>query len=350
MSNRMAQTPPLLLVLDEIDKMCDGGKTADFGLFQAANLGREYGLQILLTSQSVENLYGLSPDFNPHGTMGGLAGFPMVLSFRPGDPTTISTLQTMFGSDYREHLVLPPSRYGSAERKLVREPLVTDRAFAGLDTGDCYVKIGTCPPQQEGAVACNKLPAFEKSRLQAAKATLVEEVKHTSGRDISGLKLYLIPGDRDMQATAYGASYISVARGTFDNADPITLNAVLAHEISHTLHCDPEFSRGVFASIVLLMGAISMMSLVLVGILFLVFAVLSGFRSWLGVMAFQGTAKLVTGFFSLLQRCVVAVYQAVMGLVSHQAEYRNDLYPVPLDTGSSWPISWPLRLRRKTAR
>lgn len=42
-----------------------------------------------------------------------------------------------------------------------------------------------------------------------------------------------------------------------------------------------------FASIVLLMGTISMMSLVLVGILFLVFAVLSGFRSWLGVMAFQ---------------------------------------------------------------
>ena len=148
MSNRKDQTPPLLLVLDEIDKMCDGGKTADFGLFQAVNLGREYGLQILLTSQSVENLYGLSPDFNPHGTMGGLAGFPMVLSFRPGDPTTISTLQTLFGSDYREHLVLPPSRYGSAERKLEREPLVTDQAFAGLDTGDCYVKIGACPPQK----------------------------------------------------------------------------------------------------------------------------------------------------------------------------------------------------------
>ena len=72
----------------------------------------------------------------------------MVLSFRPGDPTTISTLQTLFGSDYREHLVLPPSRYGSAERKLEREPLVTDRAFAGLDTGDCYVKIGACPPQK----------------------------------------------------------------------------------------------------------------------------------------------------------------------------------------------------------
>lgn len=182
-------------------------------------------------------------------------------------------------------------------------------------------------------MACDKLPAFEKGRLQAARATLAEDVKHTSGRDISGLKLYLIPGDRDMQATAYGANCISVARGTFENADPITLNAVLAHEISHTLHYDPEFSRGVFASIVLLMGTISMMSLVLVGILFLVFAVLSGFRSWLGVMAFQGTAKLVTGFFSLLQRCVVAVYQAVMGLVSRQAEYRSDLYSCTLGYG-----------------
>lgn len=210
-------------------------------------------------------------------------------------------------------------------------------AVAGVLTGivALYVWLGGYIALfQEGAVACDKLPAFEKGRLQAAKAMLAEDVKHTSGRDISRLKLYLIPDDRDMQATAYGANCISVTRGTFENADPITLNAVLAHEISHTLHCDPEFSRGVFASIVLLMGTISMMSLVLVGILFLVFAVLSGFRSWLGGMVFQGTAKLVTGFFSLLQRCVVAVYQAVMGLVSRQAEYRSDLYSCTLGYGA----------------
>ena len=95
LSNTAGTSAPILMVLDELDKMTDGGKTADWGLFQAANLGREYGLQILLTTQSVSNLYGLSTDFNEHITTGGLAGFPYLVSFRPGDPETISTLQTL---------------------------------------------------------------------------------------------------------------------------------------------------------------------------------------------------------------------------------------------------------------
>lgn len=89
MSNTAGASDPILMVMDELDKMADGGKTADWGLFQAANLGREYGLQILLTTQSVSNLYGLSTDFNEHITTGGLAGFPYLVSFRPGDPATI---------------------------------------------------------------------------------------------------------------------------------------------------------------------------------------------------------------------------------------------------------------------
>ena len=128
--------------------MADGGKAADFGLFQAVTLGREYGLQILLTTQSMENLYGLAPDFNRHITEGGMAGFPVILSFRPGDPATVRNLQTLFGSGYREHLILPVSRYDRADIKYEREPVVSDEDFAGLNTGECYVKIGSCPPQK----------------------------------------------------------------------------------------------------------------------------------------------------------------------------------------------------------
>ena len=148
MSNRKESPAPMLWVLDEVDKMADSGKAADFGLYQAANLGREYGLQILLTTQSMENLFGLSPEFNPHITTGGLAGFPMVLSFRPGDPTTVQTLQTLFGSRYREHLVLPVSRYRTPEIRFEREPVVTDEEFSLLRTGECYAKLGACSPQK----------------------------------------------------------------------------------------------------------------------------------------------------------------------------------------------------------
>ena len=148
MSSAGKRSAPILMVLDEIDKMADGGKAADFGIFQAANLGREYGLQILLTTQSIENLYGLAPDFNEHITTGGLAGFPYLISFRPGDPSTITTLQTLYGSEYKEHLVLPASRYAEPVVKCEKEPLVSDKELASLNTGECFVKILSTPPQK----------------------------------------------------------------------------------------------------------------------------------------------------------------------------------------------------------
>ena len=53
LSNTAGTSAPILMVLDELDKMTDGGKTADWDFFQAANLGREYGLQILLLPRSL---------------------------------------------------------------------------------------------------------------------------------------------------------------------------------------------------------------------------------------------------------------------------------------------------------
>lgn len=138
----------MLMVMDEIDKLADGGKAADFGPFQAATLGREYGLQILVTTQSVEHLFGLAPNFNEHITMGGLAGFPMVLAFRPGDPTTVQTLQTLYGARHRRHLVLPASRDESPTVKFDLEPITTDAELASLGTGECYVKLQSCPPRK----------------------------------------------------------------------------------------------------------------------------------------------------------------------------------------------------------
>lgn len=132
---------------------------------------------------------------------------------------------------------------------------------------------------KEGAVISKKLPAFQSNKLEAAKTQLVADVKSVSGANISGLKLYLVPGD-NMNATAYGFNCVSVTRGTFDNADPITLNAVLAHEVSHILNFDAEFNRAVFCSVTLLVGALSVMSFAMMAIIFLIFLVLSCFRSW----------------------------------------------------------------------
>ena len=186
---------------------------------------------------------------------------------------------------------------------------------------------------KEGAVSSKKLPTYQRNRLETAKTQLVADVKSVSGANISGLKLYLVPGDDDMNATAYGFNCVSVTRGTFDNADPITLNAVLAHEVSHILNFDAEFNRAVFCSVTLLVGALSVMSFAMMAIIFLIFLVLSCFRSWLSVMAFQGTTKAVGGLFSLLQRGVVVIYRSLLSLVSRHAEYRSDKYSCMLGYG-----------------
>lgn len=146
LSNRCAVSAPLLMVLDEVDKLADGGRSADFGLFQAATLGREAGLQLLLTTQSLEQLYGLAPQFNEHLATAGLAGFPMTVAFRPGDAPTLHTLQTLYGSDYRERTISPVSRYDRPATHCELEPLVSEAEFAALAPGTAYVKLADARP------------------------------------------------------------------------------------------------------------------------------------------------------------------------------------------------------------
>lgn len=186
---------------------------------------------------------------------------------------------------------------------------------------------------KEGAVRADKLPNYERTRLENAKNQLVREVKDTSFADISNIKIYLIPGDSELQATAYGANCVSISRATFDNTDPLTLNAVLGHEISHTLNLDAEFSRAVFSAILLLCCALSVMSFAFMVVIFLMFLVCGFFRSWFGVVAFRGTTKAVGGIFQLLQKGIVVIYRAVAGGLSRAAEYRSDLYSAQLGYG-----------------
>ena len=49
---------------------------------------------------------------------------------------------------------------------------------------------------------------------------------------------------------------------------------------------------------------------------------------------FQGISKLVKGCFTLMQRVVLFVYQAVMACVSRQCEYRADRYSCELGYAS----------------
>lgn len=134
----------LVMILDEADK-CGG----DFGATKAATLGRGYGLQMIISTQSLESLYALSPEKNREHTTNALtSGFPVIAAFHGGDANTITTLQALFGSRRKEITAMGISRYASPITKSELEPIVTDSDFASLDVGQAFIKIMSHPPQK----------------------------------------------------------------------------------------------------------------------------------------------------------------------------------------------------------
>lgn len=133
---------PLLLALDEVDKI-----GSDFGIFNAVTLGRQFGLQLILSTQSIENFYNVAPDRNgEHITNASLSGFPILAAFRPGDDVTIEKLQTLFGSCDRKKMALGLSRGDKPIVQIVTEPKVTDSMFQSLGLGECYIKVLNSDP------------------------------------------------------------------------------------------------------------------------------------------------------------------------------------------------------------
>lgn len=134
----------MVWVLDEIDKV-----GYDFGLTQAVTLGRQYGLQILVSTQSLESLYAIAPElYGEHLTNAALSGFAMTVAFHPGDPFTLETLQKLYGECMKQTMTMPFSRYDKPIVKAEMRPMVENSEFASLDIGECYIKIRSGKPER----------------------------------------------------------------------------------------------------------------------------------------------------------------------------------------------------------
>ena len=186
---------------------------------------------------------------------------------------------------------------------------------------------------KEGAVRMEQLPSYEKNKLEIVKKQLMESVQEISGMNISSFRFYLTPSE-DMNAAAYGANCVSVTRAALENTDPITLEAVVAHEVSHIISYDAEFNRAVFATITMTLGIISMASFVTMIIVFLICFVFGCFfRSYFGIMAYRGIQSCFKGVFCVIQRIIVVGYFIIIGAISRHNEYRADYYSCRLGYG-----------------
>ncbi len=134
----------MLMVLDEIDKV-----GYDFGLMEAATLGRQFQLQLIVSTQSIDSLYALAPE--RHGrerVEASLAGYPITVTFHPGDGHTIEVMQKLYGKERVQTVIMPYSRYDRPTVSVDERCVVEDQDFANLDVGECYVKYRSARPER----------------------------------------------------------------------------------------------------------------------------------------------------------------------------------------------------------
>jgi len=142
LSYHSSKAQHVLLVLDEIAEL-----ETDFGLVQGLTLGREYGLEILLSTQSISKLHMiLPPNQGEHGLMAALSGIPVLLCFHPGDGCTIETYQQLFGKKRVQTMTMPLSRFDKPMISTDLVPMVGDEDFASLGIGEFYAKILSAEP------------------------------------------------------------------------------------------------------------------------------------------------------------------------------------------------------------
>ena len=180
---------------------------------------------------------------------------------------------------------------------------------------------------KDRAIRMEKLAPTQRIALQNAKAALVQDVLNATGKDISNIRFHMVP-DNSINAYAYGIRNISVTKATLDATDPMTLAAVLGHEVCHTLSLDALRSRLIFANIMVVMAGLSLGSMIFTAVLWLVLAIPAMFSrsGCLGIMAANGITRLMQALTTGTQRILVAVYQALMGIASRRAEFRADAF------------------------
>ncbi len=157
---------------------------------------------------------------------------------------------------------------------------------------------------------------------------LEKNIRETNGTGIGKIRVHVIPSD-EINAYSFGLHNIAVTQGVLKINDQFTLNAILAHEISHSLCMDAVFKRIIFANITAIMLGITLFSFAVtffVWGIFLVMCMLGVCGGIVSLFFASGLSKTAKGLFRLLQYAVLFIYQTVLGIVSREFEYRADMY------------------------
>lgn len=175
------------------------------------------------------------------------------------------------------------------------------------------------------AIRIDNADEFSRMNLTSSLKMLKEDAKKSGIGSIPDIKLYIIPTD-EINAFSYGRN-IAITQGALRVADGLTLNAILAHELCHSICLDAFWNRMAFANVTAIMLGTTVSAFVVTSFLWIVFLGMCALGLCGGVAALfcaSGISKAIKGAFHLLQRMVLAIYQITMGILSKRCELRAD--------------------------
>lgn len=185
------------------------------------------------------------------------------------------------------------------------------------------------------AIRIDNVDEFSRMKLTNSLKMLKEEAEKSGIASIPNIKIYIIPTD-EANAFSYGRN-IAITQGTLRVADHLTLNAILAHELCHSICLDAFWNRMVFANVTAIMLGITILSFVATSFVWIVFLGMCALGLCGGVVALfctSGISKVIKGFLHLLQRTILAIYQITMGILSKRCELRADNMACQLGYGT----------------
>lgn len=189
---------------------------------------------------------------------------------------------------------------------------------------------------RDGAISEKKLNDYDRAKLGRARTILQSEAERCGMSELPRFRLHVI-SSKEANAFSYGISNISITAGTLQ-CDDMTLASVLAHEVSHTANLDAVTSRLLFINITAAILGLSLLSVITTISIWFIFLILvligvgGGLFSILFVKFLSKGAKTV---FTLIQRLILFLYQAVIGTMNKFIEYRCDRFAAQIGLGQN---------------
>lgn len=194
--------------------------------------------------------------------------------------------------------------------------------------------------KSDQAVKLQYLNPFEQEKLSRVRQALIRHTREKKDANIENIQFYVIPTE-EINAYSYGPHSIAATSQLLQTSDELTLTAVLAHEVSHSLNCDAFISRLLFASIVYLVAFFSLLHAFFIFIILIIFLILDQ-TDILDIIIFKGITTIVRWCIHAIQYIIYFIYRIIESAISRKCEYRADHYAVEL--GYGYQLSYFLQM------